>query len=142
MRTRSFAVAAVSVLGLAIGACGTLLVTHEAQAPPAVVCYQLSSSCVEAKSNLDGMRPGYVFVDDQLAGLVLVGETRQFPMTGGQVHQVQFCAVYDVAAKRVWKCSTPIASLSNGNMPFVLEPLAVLQGGGNPASATLPDALK
>ena len=145
MRTRNFAAAAVSVIGVAIiGACGSLMVTHEAQAPPAVVCDGSPTWCVVAKSDLDATHPGYVFVDDQMAGLVLSGQSAQFPMTGGQVHQVKFCAYYDIGEKKELKCSTPIASLSSANTPFVLEPLETLPfyGSSNPATAAPSNAGK
>ena len=135
MRTRNFAAAAVSVIGVTIiGACGSLMVTHEAQAPPAVVCDGSPTWCVVAKSDLDATHPGYVFVDDQMAGLVLSGQTARLP--GAQVHQVKFCAYYDIGEKKDLECSTPIASLSSANTPFVLESLEILPlyGSGNPAS--------
>jgi hypothetical protein len=148
MRTRNVAVAAVSGLGVAIiGACGTLLVTHDPSAPPAVVCDGSPDWCVVAKSDLDAMHPGYVFIDDHMAGLVLTGQTARFPITGGRVHEVKFCAVYDDADAKEWRCSPPVGSLSSGNTPFVLESLEALPlyGGGNPtnpARAASPSAGK
>ena len=110
------------------------VVTHEAQAPPAVVCDGSPTWCVVAKSDLDATHLGYVFVDDQMGGLVLSGQTARLP--GAQVHQVKFCAYYDIREKKDLECSTPIASLSSANTPFVLKSLEILPlyGSGNPAS--------
>ncbi len=122
MRMPSFTkTTAIAVVGAAIVAVGGgLLVAHDA-----LVCNGSPNWCVVARSDLDVMHPAYVFIDDKMAGLVLAGQTERFPMTAGQVHQVQYCAPFDVAetGKKEWECSRPITSIAGGNMPLVLRSL-------------------
>jgi hypothetical protein len=140
MRMQSFTVAAASGLAVVIiGACGTLLVEPDRRpAPVAVTCDGSPNWCVVATSDLDAAHPGYVFIDEHMAGLVLAGHTVRFPMTGGRVHQIKFCAFYDVAGAKEWRCGAPVTRLAGGNTPFVLEPLATLPLYGRGPPAVVP----
>jgi hypothetical protein len=114
---------AIVPLGLFIAGCDV------GQPPPeekvsAVICDGSPYWCIEARSEMDAHRPAFVFVDGEEKGLILPGRTSRLPVKAGEMHQVNFCAYFDVAETKQWKCSTPTETkLDSGNSILVVFPL-------------------
>ena len=80
--------------------------------------------CVVARSEMDAHRPAFVFVDGEEKGIILPGRTLQIPVKTGETRQVNFCAYFDVAELKQWKCSTPTETkFEAGNTMLVVFPL-------------------
>jgi hypothetical protein len=110
-------------LGLLVAGCDV------GQPPPeemvsAVICDGSPYWCIEARSEMDAHRPAFIFIDGEAKGLILPGRTSRLPVKGGETHQVNFCAYFDVAESKQWKCSTPTdTNLDSGNSILVVFPL-------------------
>jgi len=109
--------------GIAVVSC------EVAPAPPqemvsAVICNGDPNWCVVARSEMDAHRPAFVFLDGEEKGLILPSRTMRIPVRAGETHQVNFCAYFDVAESKKWKCSTPTETrMDAGNSILVVFPL-------------------
>jgi len=110
-------------------AAGLLVVSCEHGQPPqelvsAVICNGEPYWCVVARSEMDAHRPAFVFIDGEEKGLILPSRTLRIPVKAGEAHQVNFCAYFDVAETKRWKCSTPTDTRLDGdNSVLVVFPL-------------------
>jgi NAD kinase len=127
MNMRRIALPTALTGAVVIAACTNFLTTERTQETTAfrpVVCGGLPDWCLVARSELDGNRPGYVYVDGKERGLVLPGKTARISLVAGQAHLVNFCAYFDVAERKEWKCSTATSTgVVNGDPTLVLRPL-------------------
>lgn len=123
----------VKILSVVPAIVGGLLLARCAsdQAPPPeamvnpVICDGDPYWCVDARSELDAHRPAFVFVDGEEKGLILPSRTLRIPVKAGGTHQVNFCAYFDVADTKLWKCSTPTdTKFDTGNAILVVFPLS------------------
>lgn len=92
-------------------AIGITVVSCELGQPPPqqmvrpVICNGEPDWCLVVKSELDAHRPAYIYLDGQMAGLVLPSNTKRIPVKAGETHQVAFCAYLPVGSQLQWKCS-------------------------------------
>lgn len=110
-------------------AAGLFLVSCELGQPPpedavkVVNCNGQPDWCLVAKSEMDGDRAAYVYVDGKVKGLILPGKTLRIPVTAGETHQINFCAYFDLAELRQWKCTPPTnTKFDVGNSTLVVSP--------------------
>jgi len=114
---------AILPLGLCVAACNFEHPPPD-QMVSAVICDGSPYWCIEARSEMDAHRPAFVFIDGEAKGLILPGRTSRVPVKAGETHQVNFCAYFDVAETKQWKCSTPTETkLDAGNSLLVVFPL-------------------
>ncbi len=128
---------------ISVVAAGLFLVRCELGQPPpepaakAVNCDGQPDWCLVARSEMDGRRVAYVYMDGKVKGLILPGKTLRIPVTAGETHQVNFCAYFDVAGFKQWKCTTPTyTKFDVGSSTLVVSPaittLVACSGPNNP----------
>ena len=109
-------------------AAGLLLVRCGVDPPPqgvvkVVNCNGQPDWCLVVKSEMDGRRPAYVYMDGKVKGLILPGKTLRIPVTAGETHQVNFCAYFDIAGLKQWKCTPPTSTRFDvGDSTLVASP--------------------
>lgn len=87
------------------------------------VCNGQPEWCLIATSEMDDHRPAYVYMDGKEQGIILPDKTLRIPVTAGETHQVNFCAYFDVAERKVWKCTPPTnTKFDAGNSTLVVAP--------------------
>lgn len=120
------AIAVATVLGMIVLATCEGLPPTEATADPPVVCNGQPDWCLVARSELEGRRPAYVYLDGELKKLVLPGTTVRIPVTSGASRVVNFCGFFekDAGETKEWMCSTPTSvRFVNGDETLVISPL-------------------
>jgi hypothetical protein len=105
-----------------------LAACESGQPPPrlaanSTTCDGRTSACLVAKSEMDGRRPAYVYIDGKMGGLILPNKTLKVGLKPSEMHEVDYCAYFDVAGEMLWKCSTPMLSkLGVGDTTILVSP--------------------